>query len=211
MASARYVFAVCTRGGTPSEAFDYIDEILARQGKRLSARLDITMPWNHPLGQENLPSTATTERIAHLQAEMQRKLDVFAELVLARKAYFPEDTEADYEIPRWQKVLFSWIPKSLNYGLHRYMYQDLIRFYSDSTCNGCGICEHVCLGQKIALIDGKPVWQQAAKCYGCFACINYCPQQAIQVQSRFPVQSSTEATARYHHPAVTYGDIAGKR
>ncbi len=211
MASARYVFAVCTRGGTPSEAFDYTNELLARQGKRLNAQLNITMPWNHPLGQENLPGTATEECIAHLDAEMQRKLDAFSERVLDWEAYLPEDTDADYEIPRWQKTLFSWIPKSFNYALHRYMYQDLIRFYSDSTCNGCGICERVCLSQKIALVDKKPVWQQAIKCYGCFACINYCPQQAIQIRSRFPVQSSTEVTARYHHPEVIYKDIAAQR
>ena len=209
--SARYTFALCTRGGTPSEAFDYINEILARQGKQLDAQLNVTMPWNHPLGKENLPATATEERIAHLEAEMQAQLNVLARHVVAHETYLPEDTDADFEIPRWQKGLFSLIPKSLNYGLHRYMYQNLTHFYSDSTCSECGICEKVCPSAKIVLVDKKPVWQEAVKCYGCLACINFCPQQAIQIRSRFPVQSSTENTARYHHPSITYRDIAGQR
>ena len=83
MTSAQYIFAVCTRGGTPSEAFDYINELLKKEGKRLDAQLNITMPWNHPLGEENLPDTVTRERIEHLEAEMQNKLDVFGKCILA--------------------------------------------------------------------------------------------------------------------------------
>ena len=211
VASARYLFALCTRGGTPSDAFDYINEFLKRQGRRLDAQLNITMPWNHPLGKDNLPALATEERVAFLEAEMQRKLDTFSQSILAHEAYLPEDTDADYALPQWAKAMFSWIPKSLNYELHRYMYQDMVHFYSDEQCVGCGICEKVCPSRKIQIVNQKPVWQEAIKCYGCFACINYCPQHAIQIRSRFPVQSSTSVTGRYHHPSVTYKDIAQQR
>jgi ferredoxin len=210
-ASARYLFALCTRGGTPSDAFDYINALLKRQGRRLDAQINVTMPWNHPLGKENLPALATEERIAFLEAEMQRKLDTFSQHILAHETYLAEDTDADYVVPQWAKAMSSWIPKSLNYELHRYMYQDLIHFYSDETCTGCGVCEQVCLSHRIQIVDQKSVWQEAVKCLGCLACINYCPQQAIQIRSRFPVQSSTPITARYHHPAITYKDIAGQR
>jgi len=211
VASARYVFALCTRGGTPSDAFDYINALLKRQGRRLDAQLNISMPWNHPLGKENLPALATEERMAFLEAEMQRKLDTFSQHILAHEAYLAEDTDADYVIPQWAKAMSLWIPKSLNYELHRYMYQDMVRFYSNEKCTGCGICEKVCLSQKIQIVNQKSVWQETVKCYGCMACINYCPQHAIQIRSRFPVHSSTPLTARYHHPAITYKDIAGQR
>lgn len=209
--SARYLFALCTRGGTPSDAFDYINVLLKRQGRRLDAQLNIIMPWNHPLGKENLPALATEERKAFLEAEMQRKLDTFSQHILAHEAYLAEDTDADYVVPQWAKAMFSWIPKSLNYELHRYMYQDLVHFYNDEKCTGCGICEKVCLSHKIQIVNQKPVWQETVNCYGCLACINYCPQRAIQIRSRFPVYSSTSITARYHHPAITYRDIAGQR
>ncbi|MBN2389793.1 MAG: EFR1 family ferrodoxin [Anaerolineae bacterium] len=211
VASARYLFALCTRGGTPSDAFDYINELLKRQGRRLDAQINITMPWNHPLGKENLPALATEERVAFLEAGMQRKLDTFSQSILAQKAYLMEDTDVDYVLPQWVKAMSSWISKSLNYELHRYMYQDMVHFYSDEQCVGCGICEKVCPSHKIQIVNQKPVWQEATKCYACMACINYCPQHAIQIRSRFPVQSSTSMTGRFHHPSVTYKDIAQQR
>jgi MinD superfamily P-loop ATPase len=92
------------------------------------------------------------------------------------------------------------------------MYQDLVRFYGDSKCTGCGVCEKVCPINRIEITDQKPKWKKEIKCYGCFACINFCPQQAIQIESRFPFfRSRTEINARYHHPAVTYKDIAEQR
>jgi MinD superfamily P-loop ATPase len=100
------------------------------------------------------------------------------------------------------------IPKSLNYELHSYMYRKLVRFYSDARCTGCGVCETVCLSNRVEMVDHRPVWKRDVTCYACFACINYCPQQAIQIESRFPVKSFTEVNSRYHHLAVTYKDIA---
>jgi ferredoxin len=142
---------------------------------------------------------------------MQRKLDLFASHVRAQETYLEPDTDADLEIPRWARAMTALIPRSLNYRLHRTMYQDMVHFYADASCNGCGICERVCLSRKIELVDDRPVWTDDARCYGCFACINYCPRRAIQIRSRFPVRSATEVTGRYHHPAVTHRDIATQR
>jgi ferredoxin len=210
--SARYTFALCTRGGTSSEeAFDYADTLLSRQGKRLDARLSITMPWNHPVGKENLPATATRERIEQLESEMQSKLDVFSKKVIAREDHMPTDTDATYPLPAWASALSALVPKSFNYASHYYAYQKLVPFYSDSKCTGCGVCEQVCLNNRIEMVDNRPGWKQDVTCYACFACINFCPQRSIQVASKFPTKSYTEVNARYHHPAVTYKDIAEQK
>jgi ferredoxin len=209
--STQYLFAICTRGGSPSEAFDYINALLKGQRKKLDAQLNVTMPWNLPLGKENLPGSSTAERVEQLEFEMQSKLDPFARIVLAREAHVRSDTDATFELPQWSSAMTSLIPKSLNYELHRFMYQDLVHFYSDSLCNGCGICANVCLSQKVVMDDERPVWNDEVKCYACFACINYCPRRAIQVQSRFPIMSYTDVTGRYHHPSVSYKDIAAQR
>jgi NAD-dependent dihydropyrimidine dehydrogenase PreA subunit len=142
---------------------------------------------------------------------MQVKLDAFSQAILARREVDERDTDATYALPGWGKVFDVFVPRSWNYGLHKYMYQRLIEFYSDANCKGCGICEQVCLSHKIALSNGMPTWHSEVKCYACFACINFCPQRAIQVRSRFPVKSYTEVNARYHHPDVTYRDIAGQK
>lgn len=212
LASAQYLFAICTRGGSRSEAFDYTNILLNRQGKRLDAQLDINMPWNYPFGKQNLVGTSTEECIQHLDAKMQNKIDVFSQFILAKKVYVGKKTDENFEIPRWQKVLFSLIPKAFNYESHRYMYQKLLQFYSDSNCNGCGVCEKVCLSRKIKIINKKSIWKKEVRCYACYACINFCPRRAIQIESKIPfVKSFTDINGRYHHESVTYQNISEQR
>lgn len=210
LASARYVFAICTRGGSQTEAFEYMDEILAVQGKALDARLDINMPWNHCFGKENLPGMNSAERIAHLEAQMQSLLDEFCRFIIARRPYLQKNT-GDYELAAGMKLFDLLVPKSLNYKLHEYMYRNLVRFLVDSECSGCGICEQVCVNERIQLVDKKPVWKKDVPCYACFACINYCPRKAIQVQSRFPIRSYSQVNDRYHHKSASYKDISEQR
>jgi ferredoxin len=210
LASAGYLFAVCTRGGSQTEAFEYIDEILKVQGKVLNARLDINMPWNHCIGKENLPGMNSPERIAQLEAQMQSQLDDFCRSILAREPYLRKD-DGDYELSAGMKLFDILVPKSLNYKAHEYMYRNLVHFTANSECNGCGICAKVCINEKIELVDKKPNWNEDVPCYACFACINYCPRKAIQVQSRFPIRSYSEVNDRHHHDSVTYKDIAGQR
>jgi ferredoxin len=141
-----------TRGGTPSEAFGTINAALRKQGKELNAQMNVTMPWNHPLGDDNLPALATEERIEELEADMQKKPDVLSAHIREHKPYLRPDTEASYEMPGWSEAMASLIPLSVNYELHRFMYQDLVHFYSDPECTSCGICEAVCLSQKIEIV-----------------------------------------------------------
>lgn len=210
LASAEYIFAVCTRGGSQTEAFEYMDEILELQGKTLNARLDINMPWNHCFGKENLPGINNAERIVHLEAQMQSQLDDFCRCILAREPYHKKVAH-DYELSAGMKLFDLLVPKALNYKAHEYMYRNLVHFGADPKCNGCGICAKVCINEKIELMDQKPIWKDDVPCYACFACINYCPRKAIQVQSKFPIRSYSEVNDRYHHKSVTYKDIAGQR
>ena len=47
-------------------------------------------------------------------------------------------------------------------------------------CTECGICRDRCPYGAITL-DPKPIFDQT-KCYGCWACYNHCPTQAIRTQ-----------------------------
>lgn len=212
LASAKYIFAVCTRGGSESDAFDYINEILNAQGKRLDACLNVTMPWNHPIGKENLIGRDTEERRIQLESTMLVKVADFSQRILQHKPYSPQDTDVDFPIPPLMKWVFSTlVSRSANYRLHEYFYQDKIRFYANASCGGCGTCEKVCISQRIEMVDQKPVWKKGMKCYACFACINYCPNQAIQVEKNFLVDSRTEENPRYRHPSVSFKEIAKQR
>lgn len=64
---------------------------------------------------------------------------------------------------------------------------------------------------KIALRGGRPVWQERVKCYMCYACLNFCPAQAVQIRSTWYVKSHTPHQGRYPHPYATVDDIASQR
>jgi len=73
-------------------------------------------------------------------------------------------------------------------------------FYSDSKCTGCGICEKVCPSQKITMEGNKPLWQRNVDCYMCYACLNFCPTEAIQIYLKIYMKSYTPERGRYPHP-----------
>ena len=86
-----------------------------------------------------------------------------------------------------------------------------VEFYSDSKCTGCGTCEKVCLSGKVKIVNGKPVWQKDVQCFFCHACLNYCPEQAVQIKSTRFFKSYTEENERYSHPYATVDDIARQK
>jgi len=67
------------------------------------------------------------------------------------------------------------------------------KFVDAEACTECGICRDVC--PYIAIIlNPKPVFDQN-KCYGCWACYNHCPTQAIATKKiRGVVQYSRPTT-----------------
>ena len=72
-------------------------------------------------------------------------------------------------------------------------------FFSDEKCNGCGICSKVCPVNNIEIIKAKPVWMH--RCEQCMACLQWCPQEAIQYGK------NTTGRTRYRHPSVKLEDI----
>ncbi|MBN1584291.1 MAG: hypothetical protein JXA89_26515 [Anaerolineae bacterium] len=59
------------------------------------------------------------------------------------------------------------------------MVESTFDFYLDDKCTGCGVCKEVCLAERVYMVDGRPVWQQAIQCHGCFACFNFCPKDSL--------------------------------
>jgi ferredoxin len=49
------------------------------------------------------------------------------------------------------------------------------------------------------------------QCHGCFACLNYCPEEPIQVESKWYLKSYAEQNGRYHHPDVPAREIAAQK
>jgi ferredoxin len=73
----------------------------------------------------------------------------------------------------------------------------------DGNCTGCGICAEVCPADNVALADGKPLFR--AVCEQCMACIQYCPQRAINYKNK------TQNRGRYTHPEIGHAELLGYR
>lgn len=66
-------------------------------------------------------------------------------------------------------------------SVNRFFYKHIIKaepFHVTDHCIGCGKCQQKCMLNNIIIQDGKPVWGML--CTHCMACINSCPEKAIQ-------------------------------
>jgi MinD superfamily P-loop ATPase len=65
---------------------------------------------------------------------------------------------------------------------------------ADSNCDACGVCEKICPIGNITMNVRMPEWNH--HCEQCFACLHWCPQEAIQYGKR------TSGRTHYHHPDI---------
>jgi ferredoxin len=67
-------------------------------------------------------------------------------------------------------------------------------------CIGCGICKSVCPVNNIEIKENKPAFKH--NCEQCMACIQYCPEAAINYKDK------TQKKKRYTNPAITHTELA---
>lgn len=207
--SAEYIFAIATRLGLVFRDFRRIDRALRTRGKRLDSHFIITMCNNDVKGKDyKVPTDAEILRIG---AAVQKQLDSIREIIINRETSREEDTDYLIDLPfnrpandLLERFLVSCMTLAEHIGGVNY-------FCADSRCTGCGVCEKVCLSQKIRMVDRRPVWQKDVLCYMCYACINYCPAKAVQINSIPGVKSYTRDNERYPHPYAGIEDICRQK
>lgn len=193
--SARYTFAVATRLCS-EKVFLKVDKLLERQGKSLDACFSVEMPCTYtPLFQ--IPSQDT---IAEMETELQKSLDGIQTTVASRQTHREKDDPLLFVLGR---TLFPLITAFM----FNVRFPDMARsFYADSRCTGCGLCEKVCLSERIRMKNDKPEWIETIDCVYCFACLHYCPVEAVQLRGR-----KTVTKGRYHHPEVKAAALARQK
>ncbi len=198
--SAEYIFTIVTRAGSQHRAFIDLENILKKKGKTLDSYFSLNLPSNDPKFEGWKPTPE--KEIRKLESNVQNKLDSIQEIILNKEKSHEEDAEFITPMPAF--LILSKILPLLNRFYN-------VEFYADSNCVGCGTCEKVCLSGKVKMIDGKPVWQKEVQCFFCHACLNYCPQHAVQIKSSRLLKSFTEENERYSHPNANVDDIAAQK
>jgi ferredoxin len=209
LSRTEYIFAVATRGGTTCRIRQEMDKLLKRQGKILNAHFVITVFSNDPKFKTSGKSLdchiLTKEEIAKKEEEINLKLDEIQKIIINRETSHKKDTEYLFKYGFFLERIFLFINKILaTKNIKDY-------FYCDSKCTGCGICERVCLSNRISIIEGRPVWNEKVLCFLCYACINYCPAESIQIRSMWLMKSYTETECRYMHPFADAKDIENQK
>ncbi len=184
------VSVVATMGGDAGDLFAVLRRHLARRSMTLAVGVAVAVQTNYIAWGGAPDDDVVAERI---EAARDRLLEV-ASLIRAG------ETRVDAAHSRWRALVHPGL-------LYRLGYQVIPRtdrdFHVDEGCDGCGVCALVCPVDNVALVDDRPGWN--ARCEQCLACLQWCPQQAIQVKDK------TRDERRYHHPEVRAKDIAAQK
>jgi formate hydrogenlyase subunit 6/NADH:ubiquinone oxidoreductase subunit I/flavodoxin len=204
--SSKYIFAIVTRGGSVFHGFSAINKILNKQGKHLNASFVIDMWMNDPkLKFFSIPSN---EELKAIEVNVLEKINIIKDIVANQKEYHDNIIGDTFS---YNKSLNYILEKLITFTVHHIAPKVKNYFYADSKCIGCGICEKVCLSQKISMINDRPTWQKHIDCYYCYTCLNYCPTESIQIYSKFYMKSYTEEKGRYPHPYAKVKDMINQK
>lgn len=179
----RFVFAVCTLGGSGgSTALHELDTVLrtGAGGRGLDAGFPMRMPGNNILLYDRV-GEGTMKRTLE---GAERRIEAIVMALDRGLRTMPLHTP-------FHALLYRAFHPRFIARVH-----DADREFScDDRCTACGTCAAACPVENILLENGRPTWLH--HCEQCLACIQLCPVEAIQAGTK------TKDRRRYRHPAVS--------
>jgi ferredoxin/flavodoxin len=190
LSKSKYFFCVITSAGDINEQpIQQIEGILRKKSKILNAGFYITMPNNYILG---FGITPEAKQKLLFESAIKQISDI-AKRIKSREDNLSQDV-LNKDVSR---------SKRMNKSFRERVFESDKSFYSDEKCTSCGICKDVCPVNNIELDEGRPRWQH--RCQQCLACINFCPEEAIQFNTK------SVNMGRYHHPEITLKEIINQK
>ncbi len=205
---SKYIFAVCTYENTTGAVFKILSNEIRKRRGELSAGFAVKMPGSYIVGGE--PIAASQQQL--LFSNWKTRLpEIISYVEERKKGRLEKYSDAGSRIG--DMILSSVL---INRLLSRmYLSRDK-NFYTNDSCDGCGICARLCPVDNIEMIDSRPCWLH--HCEQCFACLHWCPKEAIQykihapfIRPGGPQANMTENRSRYHHPDVRLVDIVNQK
>jgi ferredoxin len=187
-----YFFAVATSFGIPGGVLLQLGRLLRRKGCGLDAGFTV-LDERSSLTQD--PDNDTIQRLmiwlnrGDSPKQSWERTEEIARIVAAKERHPVESSN------RMTRLVGS----VLNSLAGRSFQQMASNFWTDERCSGCGTCARVCPRRNIGFDSGKPVW--GSDCEMCHACIQWCPNEAIQIGDLTP------GRPRYRNPEVTLQDM----
>lgn len=156
-----YAFGLCTCGEDAGKSLNILSKIFP-----LDSAWSISMPNNYIIAVEYGLDEEAEAEIKITEARAQ----------LIKIAKHIQKGEKVWEVNEGKHAkLKSYLIHKGFLQMAKYSSKD---FHSEG-CTACGVCEKLCPTNNISYdADGKPVWGN--KCILCLACLNRCPEKAIQ-------------------------------
>lgn len=216
--NSKYIFAVCTHGGSSGISLEYLDKMLHEKNGSLAAGFSVRMPYNYVIPSLKLKNFFRSFVLKEINPKKQQELfnnwrlklaDICRVVQSRQKRKLEVKSQAkehliDFLNLRETLQKSAWLKIGGFKGKTNLPFQESLQlldhgFTSDHKCQGCGICAKICPVENIEMVSGRPVWQH--HCEQCFACLQWCPNASIQ----FGYATSTGK--RYHHPDVKLSDM----
>lgn len=199
-----YSYSIVTHGGYANLNVPrrVLQSILNKKGKTLDGFYDILMTSNSPTGimPAFIPGIKSwveliqPDKVQEKEKKMQEEIERISRMITdGKRSISPNDNGLKVRFYDRFINIFPESPKRR------------ITYFTDNTCTGCGTCERVCLSGTVKIVNGRPQWQKDINCFHCYACFNFCPEQAILVKN-WKLKNG-----RYHHPEISADDIASQK
>ncbi|TVR65887.1 MAG: hypothetical protein EA427_17220, partial [Spirochaetaceae bacterium] len=204
--SVDYLYAVATHGGLPGNAGGLINRILSEAASSphlLDEFFSLEMILNTPKGVAPRPlmrmNWAETITAAQVDAMVERTDTELAAIIVSismRTTGFAARYRTD-------RHLRGTLGTRLLWRLTEWPTPRLPFLLDEQACTRCGTCRDVCPSGRVVLnSSGSPSWPARSPCYFCYACFNYCPEEAVGVKHY------RKRDGRYHYPGISADDIA---
>ena len=178
--AGKYIFAVCTFGGSAGDSLRSLRRILRYSGGELSATYGVHMPQNafYKFWEKHEPLYRNWR---------QKKLKTVISNTEARKTgNFFTNIVFDiifkgiqaYVRPKYKQSFIKLSGASPDLSVEELIRLNDTSFSVTDECTACGVCAKVCPVKNILMIWDKPTWQH--RCENCIACYNFCPEKAIR-------------------------------
>lgn len=173
--TSSYVYAVVTYGAVVGSALGQLSGILQKKGVALSYGATLKAFANYVVLYDM--SDKVAEKIAETKAALTPLIqDICNQTVTPVKKA-------------------SVLTLAYNRMSSKEIAQRDKHFVVKDTCTQCGICELVCPVSNVRIEEGNPQW--LGKCEQCMACIQWCPERAINYGDK------TDNRGRYTNPEIT--------
>lgn len=184
----QYIFAVATCGGTPGRTLLQLRSILRKAGADLNAGFVVKEGANTVTDDPGLVKFMRGISNKEYLSGKKRLNEILC-VISARKKHKPETSSSA------ANFIGGLLNRMSSLAADSFKTMDK-NFFVDDKCTKCETCERICPMANIKISGGKPAWNH--NCGVCYACIQWCPQQAIHIKNE---------TCRYRNPEITAQDL----